>query len=63
MMMVELLGSGSQIRRYTPVYQCPNVGVLARGDSDDYRRPYCIIIFELQPIICQYGVDSEAAKP
>ena len=34
--MVGLLGPGSQIRRYTPAYQCPNDDVRAGGE----RRPF-----------------------
>ena len=39
--MVGLLGPRSQIRRYSPVYQCPNNGFHARGDSGGYRQPFC----------------------
>ena len=34
--VVGALWPGSQIRRYTPVYQYPNDGVRAGGDSSGY---------------------------
>ena len=38
---VGLVKPGSQIRRYTPVYQCLNDGLHGEGDSGGYRRPFC----------------------
>ena len=39
--LVRLLRSGLQIRRYTPVYQYPNDGVRAGGDTGGNRGSFC----------------------
>ena len=50
-MVMVLLGPRSQIRRYTPIYQCPNNGVRAEGIVAAVLLKFLMIKFKKPPNI------------